>query len=322
MPNTPWVASGRLAGSRHLLPMLVGALLACGSVPEGANAAPVVRDDRGVTVRLAAPARRIVSMLPSLTETVCALGACARLVGVDRYSNFPAAVQRLPQVGGLDDASVEAIVALKPDLVLLAQSARVIDRLEALGLVVVVLEPRSQADIERVLGQVAALVGSDQAAGVWGQIQAGLQLAERQLDPRARGSSVYFEVGAGPYAAGPSAFVGEILTRLGLRNIVPEGLGPYPKLNPEFVVRADPALILTSQRNAAVLVDRPGWGRIRAVREGRLCRFGPDAGDVLARSGPRVGEAAQRMVACINQAVAEAAGPIEQRAAAPNAGHR
>ena len=74
-----------------------------------------VTDDRGVSVSFAQPPRRIVSLLPSLTETVCALGQCDRLVGVDRYSNYPDRVKKLPQVGGGLDPNIEAIVALKPD---------------------------------------------------------------------------------------------------------------------------------------------------------------------------------------------------------------
>ena len=81
-------------------------------------------DDRGITVTLAAPPQRIVSLLPSLTETVCELGQCPRLVGVDRYSNWPASMASLPRVGGGLDPSIEAVVALKPDLVLLAWLAR------------------------------------------------------------------------------------------------------------------------------------------------------------------------------------------------------
>ena len=73
-----------------------------------------LRDDAGQPLRLDAAPRRIVSLLPSLTETVCALGACERLVGVDRYSNWPASVQTLPQVGGGLDPNIEAVVALKP----------------------------------------------------------------------------------------------------------------------------------------------------------------------------------------------------------------
>ena len=76
----------------------------------------------------AAPPQRIVSLLPSITESVCALGACARLIGVDRYSNWPDSVKALPQLGGLDDPAIERIVGLKPDLVLAAPSSRATDR--------------------------------------------------------------------------------------------------------------------------------------------------------------------------------------------------
>src|SRR4051812_47432960 len=77
-----------------------------------------LRDDRGATHRFSTPPQRIVSLLPSLTESICALGACSRLVGTDRYSNSPASVMSLPKLGGLDDAQVERIVALRPDVVL------------------------------------------------------------------------------------------------------------------------------------------------------------------------------------------------------------
>jgi hypothetical protein len=91
-------------------------------------------DDRGSVLELPAPARRIVSLMPSLTETVCALDACDRLVGIARHANWPVAVQRLPQVGGIDDANIERIVALKPDLVLLRPRSRAAEPLERLGI--------------------------------------------------------------------------------------------------------------------------------------------------------------------------------------------
>jgi iron complex transport system substrate-binding protein len=106
-----------------------------------------LRDDRGVTVQLDRAPRRIVSLLPSLTETVCALGACDRLVGTDRFSNWPDSVASLPKLGGIEDAQIERIVALKPDVVLASTSARVTDRLESLGLKVLALESRDRADV-------------------------------------------------------------------------------------------------------------------------------------------------------------------------------
>lgn len=262
-------------------------------------AATEVTDDRGVTVRLAAPPQRVLTLLPSLTEMVCDLGACERLVGVDNYSNWPVAVRKLPHVGGLEDANIESIVALKPDVVLLAASSRALARLEGLGVKVVALEPKTLADVQRVIGKVAQILGSDQAPRLWAQINAGVDAAARELPRELRGTRVYFEVNSAPYAASEASFIGELLARVGAGNVVPGRLGPFPKLNPEFVVRADPQVIMVSDRNAQALRTRPGWDRIQAVREGRVCMFTAEQGDVLVRPGPRMAEGAQLMVQCL-----------------------
>ena len=234
-----------------------------------------------------------------MTEGVCALGACSRLVGVDSYSNSPSAVRSLPQLGGGIDPNVEAIVALRPDAVLLAKSSRVTQRLEALGLKVVVLEPKSHADVRRVLDKLDQVLGTREAPNVWRVIDASVSAAAQSLPDRAKGQRVYFEVNSAPFAAGESSFIGETLARLGAKNIVPASLGPFPKLNPEYVVRANPDLIMVSVRSAQGLEQRPGWGGIRAVREGRICRFSADESDVLVRPGPRMDEAARLMARCI-----------------------
>ena len=101
-------------------------------------------DDRGIAVKLNQKPLRIVTLLPSLGEIVCELQACDRLVGVDRYSNWPDRVKSLPKLGGLDDTHLEALVKLKPDLVLLARSSRITQRLESLGIAVMALEPQNQ----------------------------------------------------------------------------------------------------------------------------------------------------------------------------------
>ena len=280
------------------LAMAVAAVLA--GPATGARAAEV-RDERGATVSLPSPPRRIVSLLPSLTESVCALGACDRLVGVDRYSNSPASVRALPQVGGGLDPNVEAIVALRPDVVLLSQASRVTQRLEALGVKVIALEPRTSADVRRVLDTLGTVLGVDDAQRVWRAIDAGVAAAAQSLPAAARGTRVYFEVNNAPYAAGETSFIGETLIRLGARNVVPAALGPFPKLNPEYVVRADPELIMVGARSAAGLEQRPGWGGIRAVRTQRICRFTAEESDVLVRPGPRMAEAARLMARCLSE---------------------
>jgi len=258
-----------------------------------------ITDDRGVRITLAKPPLRIVSLLPSLSETVCELNYCARLVGVDRYSNYPASLRALPQVGGGLDPNIEAIVALKPDLVLMSIASRASERLEALGLTVVALETKSHADVRRVLDRVATLLGVDDAQRVWRVIDAGVSAAAQSLSPQTKSLRVYYEVNRGPYAAGASSFIGETLTRLGVQNIVSTNLGPFPKLNPEYVVRANPDLIMVSERNFAGMLQRPGWAGIRAVREQRICVFPTELADVVVRPGPRMAEGARIMAQCI-----------------------
>ena len=263
-------------------------------------------DDQGVQVRLAQPPQRIVSLLPSLSEAVCELGRCERLVGVDRYTNWPPALAGVPRVGGGLDPNIEAIVALRPDVVLLATSSRAIERLRALGLTVVALEPRTHQDVQRVLLTLGALLDVPDAARVWRAIDAAVSAAAQSLPPAARGLRVYVEVSPGPYAAGEASFIGQTLQRLGARNVVPATLGPFPKLNPEFVVRADPDVILVSIRAAEALAQRPGWARLRAVRQGRVCAFDAAQSDVLVRPGPRMAEAARLMADCLARAAAPA----------------
>jgi iron complex transport system substrate-binding protein len=265
----------------------------------GQTADLTVVDDRGVTVRFAAPPRRVITLMPALTESVCALGACDRLVGTDRYSNHPSSVRSLPKLGGLDDANVERIVSLRPDVVLLTQSMRITERLEVLGLKVVVLETHSYDDVQRVLGRISELLQTGDAAALWHRIDAEVVAAARSVPASTRGTSVYYEVDSTPYAAGEASFIGQTLERFGLRNIVPPALGIFPRLNPEFVVRADPQLIMVGRDSAKAMRSRPGWEGIAAVRHHGVCLLSPEDGDVLTRPGPRMAEGAQVVARCL-----------------------
>ena len=276
-------------------------LVACFMAVAPAHALQLT-DDRGVSVTFAHSPQRIVSLLPSLTESVCALEQCQRLVGVDRYSNYPASVRSLPAVGGGLDPNIEAIVALKPDVVILAVSSRASQRLESLGVKVVALETKNHADVRRVLKKIGALLDIPDAAGadrLWRTIDASLSAAAQSLSPAARNKRVYFEVSRGPYAASESSFIGETLTRLGVKNIIPASLGPFPRINPEFVVRANPDLMMVGNRSMQAMADYPGWSGLKAVKEQRICVFGVDESDVVVRPGPRMAEAARIMARCI-----------------------
>jgi iron complex transport system substrate-binding protein len=275
-------------------------LLLLAGVAGWAAAAVQITDDRGRTLTLPAPPQRIVSLLPSLTETVCELQACGRLVGTDRFSNWPEAVRALPKLGGLEDSQIERIVALQPDLVLAAVSARAIDRLEALGLRVLALEPRNAAETRSVIERVAVALGMPAAgAALVTRIDARIAAAVARVPQALRGRTVYFEVAANPYAAGDASFVGELLARLGLVNIVPASMGPFPQLNPEFILRAEPALVIGTAAAVAEMPGRPGWSSLRALQRGQVCGFAAGPYDTLVRPGPRLGDAAEAIADCL-----------------------
>jgi len=265
--------------------------------------AVVVRDDRNREVVLQHPPQRIVSLLPSLTETVCVLGQCDKLVGVDRYSNWPQSVEKLPRLGGGIDPQLESVLALKPDLVLMATSARGADRLQALGLTVLIFEPRTYADVQRVLQQLALALGVSAKEGeaLWRSMQDEVKAAAQTVPEALRGQRVYIEVSAAPYGASEGSFMGETLQRLGARNILPASMGPFPKVNPEFVVQAQPDLIMVGDSQLASMRTRPGWSNLRAMRAQRVCHFKPAQSDVLVRPGPRMGEGARLMAHCLAQ---------------------
>lgn len=269
-------------------------------LPLFAMAAIEVPDHRGGTLTFAESPQRIVSLLPSITEGLCALGGCQRLVGTDRFSNFPAEVKSLPKLGGLEDAQVERIVALKPDVVLVAPSARVTGRLEKLGVKVLVVDANTHAEVRQVLRTLATLLGTpQQGVAVWEGIERQIADAVKRVPPALRGARVYFEIDGSGYAAGRVSFIGETLSRLGMDNIVPPALGPFPRLNPEFVVRAQPDVVMALDRSFDEMPRRPGWSAVRALQARRGCGFKVEDYDMLVRPGPRMGVAAQRLADCL-----------------------
>ena len=268
-------------------------------IGSSASASIVIKDDRGSEVQLASPAQRVVSMLPSLTESVCALGKCSVLVGVDRFSNWPKSVDALPHLGGIADANIEGIVRLKPDLVLVEKSSPLIARLQSLGIAVAAFDVQSMADVQRTLGQLDKVLGSTESGAVWDRIQLEIARANRALSPSQKAARVYFEVNAAPFAAGKTSFIGELIDRLGMQNIATEKMGAFPKINPEFVVQSKPDLIMSTEASPKQLAQRPGWKSIPAIQGNRVCFFSAAQADVLVRPGPRMGDAAALIADCV-----------------------
>lgn len=256
----------------------------------------------------AATPRRIVSLVPSLTEAVCMLQACDRLVGVDRHSNWPESIRQLPTLGGLEDTPLERLLALKPDLVLVPPSSRLLARLQEMGIPTLALPTQSHADVKSALHIIGARLGrADVAAQLWEESQAHIQRAAESIPAAMRGQRVYLEVSSEPHAAGPASFMGQTLQALGMANIAPTTGNPFPRLNPEFIVRAQPDIIVAPLANFERMRQRPGWGELRALAN-PACALPPARWELLVRPGPRLGLAAQVLAECLTRSTATTKG--------------
>jgi iron complex transport system substrate-binding protein len=209
---------------------------------------------------------------------------------------------------GLSDKIANAIVPMEKfdDCAIKArESIRKLgaERLQALGIAVLALEPRSHGDVQRVIDTLGQVLGlpPNHARQLWQQIETSLVQAAQSLAPALRGRSVYVEVSPAPHAASEASFIGQTLARLGQVNIVPGRLGPFPQIQPEFVVQAQPDLIMVGDSSRHDMLKRPGWSRLKALQRGRVCAFEPHESEVLVRPGPRLAEAAQLMVRCLQR---------------------
>lgn len=244
---------------------------------------------------------RIVTLTPSLTEAVCALGQCEQLVATDRHSAWPAQVQRLPKVGGLADAHIERIVALRPTLVLLGPRSRAGARLQELGVPVLMLEARNHAAVRQMLFTLGEVLGTPaaQVAALVAQMDADMAAAAARLPAPLRGRTVYVEISPAPHGASQQSFIGETIARLGLVNVVHSDSAPFIKINPELLLRRPPDLIIGARATLAHLAERPGWALLPAVRQQQVCQLDDERMGLLLRPGHRMGEAAHMLVDCL-----------------------
>ncbi|WP_034386162.1 ABC transporter substrate-binding protein [Deinococcus sp. YIM 77859] len=275
-------------------------LLAVLSLAPGAAATTyplTVTDDLGRTVTLRTEPRRIIAMLPSHTETLVAIGAGDRLVAVDRFSNFPKNVtDKLPKVGSAYQPNLEAILALKPDLVLADESAgsRLTEKLAAAGLTVYGGTAQTYNEVFQKIAVLGRLTNREAGAT---RLITRLRSELNALSQSVAGLpkvSTYYEVDPSPYSVGPNSFIGTLITKAGGRTIVPASLGDFPKLDPEFIVKANPQVMVGLSLNDAR--NRPGWAGVQAVRSGRVYALTPEERDALSRPGPRLPDALRTLI--------------------------
>lgn len=298
-------SSARVARAALALGAILG-LAACGgsagtSETTAAEAAPetTAASDYPVTVgglTLEARPERIVSLSPTATEMLFAIGAGDRVVAVDDYSNFPAEAADLPRLDAYEP-NVEAITGLDPDLVIVTYDpGNLVAQLAAVG-TPTYLAPAA-ADLEGVyvqIAQIGALAGrAADAADLAASMRAEVDGIVAGVTAPAEPLTYYYELDDTLYSLTSRTFVGGVMSLLGLESIadgVEEG-NDYPQLSAEIIVDADPDLILLADtkccaQSAETVAARDGWAGLAAVREGRIVELDDD---VASRWGPRIVE--------------------------------
>ncbi len=267
-----------------------------------------VTDALGRRVRIDREPRRIVVMLPSATETLCAIGACDRVVGTDDYSNWPPEVRGRPKLGGLYNPNVEKIVALKPDLVVASKYGKLAEKLAQVGIPVYAVKTETYDDIFQTARELGRLVNREaNAEALIARIRAQVYALESKAAKAKTRPTVYYEIDATPYTVGPNSFIGVLIQKARGRNIVPPELGLFPKISPELVVAKNPEVIVLGDAPYGVtfekIMARPGWAGIRAIRNHRVCELTKAETDVVHRPGPRVAEGLEVLIRCIHPEV-------------------
>jgi iron complex transport system substrate-binding protein len=269
------------------------ASLACDAskgAPDG-----VEKDDFGVAVP-AMRAERIVSLSPATTELLYTLGAGSRLVGRTKWDVFPPEVTRVADVGDGIDPNVEAILAMRPDLVVLYASGSNRDEAAALtraGVTVVSLRTDLVTEFFRAVRILGALTGTGEAARVIADtVAASLDSVRRRTATLAR-PTVFLPSWITPLLTiGAGSYLTELVAIAGARNIYDDHSSPSPQISIEDVIRRDPDYVLAAPNRAELLRTDPSWRVLRAVREGHVLVFDTT---LVGRPSVRMGEAARSL---------------------------
>jgi iron complex transport system substrate-binding protein len=284
--------------------IVLALLLAAGAAAASAQGA--VTDDAGQALRVDPPARRIVALAPHLAELVHAAGAGAALVGAVRFSDYPAAVQKVPSVGDAAGIDVERVLALRPALVLAWSSGNRpadVARLESLGLRVFRSEPRTLEDVASTLRRIGRLAGTaDTAEAAASTYKAALARATRGA-AHARAPSVFIQIWDNPpMTVSAEHLISHVVERCGGRNAF-AGLPVLAgAVGLESIVAADPDVIIAAVEGARADDTRAAWRRwpkLKAVAAGRVHVIDPD---LVTRATPRIAQGVEQVCGWIAQA--------------------
>jgi iron complex transport system substrate-binding protein len=260
------------------------------------SSAAFFEDEIGRKVEVKTPPRRIISVAPSVTETLFALGLGERIVGVSDYCNYPPEARGKEKVGGYITPSMEKIISLHPDLVIQTADGDLktfVNRLAGLGIPVYITNPRSVPEILRAISKIGGVTDSSSGAqALVGSMRAKMIDVQERIEGRPR-LRVLHAMSVDPLiSSGKGTFVHDLIRLGGGENIAENGKGKHPLLSMEEVVTRDPQVIILSSMlsNEPMTAQRAWWSRYRqisAVREGRI---GVIQADLILRPSPRIVE--------------------------------
>ena len=287
------IVLGRLS---RLSLLAIAAVVASCRGPAPPRAGIAVVDDAGDTVRLAAPAQRVASLIPATTELLFAIGAGASVIGRTSYCDFPPAAQTVPNLGDGIKPSLEAVIAQRPDLVVLynsGQNAAVTARLRELGVAALRINTDQLSDVGRVARLLGTLTGREQSGdSLTAAFDAALATATRtRVERRPKVLLLVWE--QPPMTIGRGSFLSELVERAGGENLFADVSASSGVVSIEAVAARNPDLILTTADGPSAFANRPEWRVVPAVRERRFLRV---SGSEFNRPSPRAPEAIQQLI--------------------------
>lgn len=263
--------------------------------PSSATFPFILTDDAGRPVTMKAAPKRIVSLAPSNTETIYALGRGDQLVGDTEYCDYPPEAKTKPRVGGFSKIDLEQVVGLDPDLVLATNihAKSVVPELEKRGLTVFVIDPKNMGEVISKLTTFGKLLGAnDEASKLAAQLQSRVDVVTARVATAKTKPRVFYEIDKTLYTPGPGSFIDDMLIKAGGANIAANAKGNFTQLSVETIIAQDPEVIFLGDMNFGETPDklraRAGWSNLSAVKSGRIIPLTNE--DVISRPGPRIVE--------------------------------
>jgi len=282
--------------SRVICLLLLALMIVSAACSSTESTPGTVTDDMGRQVRLKSEPQRIISHVPSITETLFALGLGDKIVGGSDYCDYPEAAKTVPKIGGYFTPNIEAIVALNPDLVLTdGYVPDLITKLDSLGIPLAVIDPKDINGILRdieLLGNVTS--SQKEATELTSDMKKRIGAVVDAVSSASR-PSVFYVFDATdttkPWTAGPGSFVDALISLGGGNNVAASASDPWIQFNMEELVDADPEILLVDSHMGTAVIspeelkELPGWQNLTAVKENRIYTID---GDLVNRSGPRI----------------------------------